>query len=287
MKKATIISLVLIPLAVVLTSNETSAQGYCAAYTSSYVWFSGNYAWGQGTTEGSYCSGSHDVWEAIRLTSPTGRQASNSVYATTNYSTVLVSLAMLGETGTYTTSTDHWEWCPYLSLTIYLGATSAGSAPQCVTPTGESIYANQPAWLDPNEPAVGLWAQTLLPVTSSFAGRTVKEFNVAGGQDSCWYLGNPAGLPAATTHDESSWNVNSGNVWGPDGIGWTVQSFNTVSYYRGLNRAPCSFNVPQKMAILCTANSTWHEYLQHNIQGTIGTVTVSSRRGSQVMTRSY
>jgi len=194
---------------------------------------------------------------------------------------------MLGETGTYAVSTDHTEFCPYISATIYLGATNASSSPQCVTPTGESIYPNQPAWTDPNEPAVGQWAQTLLPGTSSFAGRVVKEFNVAGGQDTCWYLGNPLGLPAATTNDESSWTVTSGNVWGPDGIGWVIHPVNTVTYYRGLNRAPCGFIIPQKMAILCTANSTWYEYLQHNIQGTIGTNTVSSRRGSQVMTRTY
>ncbi|HYG80766.1 MAG TPA: hypothetical protein VD861_10280 [Pyrinomonadaceae bacterium] len=57
----------------------------------------------------------HNYWVVIKLTSPAGRTATATSYASTSYARVETSLPLdFNDSGGYTTRTEHWTRCPYM-----------------------------------------------------------------------------------------------------------------------------------------------------------------------------
>jgi hypothetical protein len=92
--------------------------------------------------------------------------------------------------------------------------------------------------------SIGQWRQTLMPTTTDFSGRSVKETSPGAGIDNCWYKGSA--LPRADMITGGTWTVNVGNTWGDDNVGWTPGA---VAYYRAKARTPCGFTIYQQMTI--------------------------------------
>jgi hypothetical protein len=118
-----------------------------------------------------------------------------------------------------------------------------------VRPTGETTAFT--GWLTSR----GLWQQTLTPPSFDpkfdFSGETVRETS-AGSLDQCWAGGSALPMASLTSHE---WTVGSGNVWGPDGVGWgTNESSCPIEYYRCMQRTPCGFLLRQQMQISSPAD---------------------------------
>jgi hypothetical protein len=135
---------------------------------------------------------------------------------------------------------------------------------------------------------IGLWEQTLRPPsndpTFDFSWDLVREFDPGyGGRDTCWMKGSAFDPMTAITG--GTWNVDVGNTWGYDHVGW----FNTaVRYYRRKGRAPCEFRIRQQMKIRSPADPTWTSYGRVNVLG--GVITrkvVSSKRAGQEKRRRW
>lgn len=157
----------------------------------------------------------------------------------------------------------------------------AGLTVTCTKPDGETTSPS--GWADDfNLPTIHKWMQTLTPSSVSFSGRTVKQFPYGTGTDDCWFPDSD--IPKHVQVSEGqSWQVNSDNTWGPDGVGWTPFA---VNYYRSFNRHPCSTSVTQRMDIYCGLVSTLN-YKFNTLEGTIGSTTVSSTRNGQTVTRTW
>lgn len=115
-------------------------------------------------------------------------------------------------------------------------------------------------------PPTGAWSMTLNALnggTSNFytsgATNNIQESNAGAASDTCWYSGSA--VPQATALTTDYWDVQAGDVWGYDFVGWYINSLgNTVYYYRGTgnyngfsgtNRAPCGYAYRQQMAFKC------------------------------------
>ncbi|MGH9830426.1 MAG: hypothetical protein ACREDR_45040 [Blastocatellia bacterium] len=71
----------------------------------------------------------------------------------------------------------------------------------------------------------GLWQQTLVPPDTDskfdFSGEQVREFAAApAGPDTCWFVGSGSPLVSVTNDQTVFWTVESGNVYGPDKVGY-------------------------------------------------------------------
>jgi hypothetical protein len=153
----------------------------------------------------------------------------------------------------------------------------------CERPTGESTMST--GW-DTIAPSKHKWVQRLLPITTSFNGRTVTEQDPGGGgPDTCWFPhGNRDPFTAVTG---GTWQVNSANEWGADTVGWSPAA---VTYYRAQGRAPCNTQFMQRMVINCPEDPTGNlirPYVTQQLGAGIGTTTVSSTRAGQTQTRTY
>jgi len=277
------IILVLVLILAFALSIPTSCFGYAWSSGSSISSDGTIYAWGvtDGTPNPGY-SMTHDAYVNTTLTSPKGRTASTGYYKW-GINTVRSDVSLpydRTDLGTYNVQSFHRVYCIVMKWVLY-DVVSASTAFFCDIPTGETISSG--GW-DTTEPAVHLWMQTLQPQTRLFGGRSVQEFATGTVQDDCWWSGSIIAKASLTNplFHTGPWPVSTGNVWGPDKVGWTMTA---VIYYRQNNRAPCTAIVPQKMGCLCTINSTYYSYLTHNLRMTLGTVSVSSARGSQTATR--
>jgi hypothetical protein len=263
------------------------AFSYCySLYSGSSVGSEGTiYGWG--VTDGTpppYPPMVHNAYSTTTLTSPHGRSRNSSRLGGVNTVRADVNLPYdPTDLGTYTVQSFHDVWCTVILQWIFLNVVSASNVFFCDIPTGETI--NSGGWDDiEGEQAVQLWMQTLQPPTRLFGGRSVQEFVTGTVQDDCWYPNSRIGKASLTNPvlQTGPWPVSPGGVWGPDKVGWTMSA---VIQYRRDNRAPCSAIVPQRMGCLCTINSTYYSYLTHNLRMTLGTVSVSSTRGSKTVTR--
>lgn len=254
-----------------------------------YAWSSGSsigsdgtiYAWGvtDGTPNPGY-SMTHDAYVNTTLTSPKGRTDYTGYYKW-GINTVRSDVSLpydRTDLGTYTVQSFHRVYCIVMGWVLN-DVVSASTVFFCDIPTGETIHS---AGWDTINPAVHKWYQTLQPPTRLYGGRTVREFATGTPQDGCWVQNNVGLIPAVLSG--GSWEVDIGNNWGPDGVGWRTLA---VTYYRSVGRAPCTATVPQKMGCLCTVNLTYYSYLTHNLKYVLGTTTVGSQRGSQTASKTY
>jgi hypothetical protein len=152
-----------------------------------------------------------------------------------------------------------------LSNTIQTTASATANV-ECRIPTGETTASG--GW-DAANPTFHLWNQTLTG-TNSFISRNVKEQPGVGGSDTCHFPGSMV-QPAALS--EGDWNVETGNNWGPDVVGYSA---NAINYYRANNRAPCTAVVPQIMTINCPDG--YHQYTSGNLEYGIQATTISVKR---------
>ncbi len=165
--------------------------------------------------------------------------------------------------GTFTFAVIYYEWTVHNNKSATDGFDATWSTPDeefyypltfditvpIVRPSGETTAFT--GWLTSR----GLWVQTLTPPSSDpkfdFSGETVRETS-AGGLDQCWAGGSALGMATLTSHE---WTVGSGNVWGPDGVGWgTNDNSCPIEYYRCMQRTPCGFLLRQQMQISSPAD---------------------------------
>jgi len=145
----------------------------------------------------------------------------------------------------------------------------------CEIPTGEMTAHN--GWWTMQE-TVALFTVTLLPPTTNFEGRAVKEEDPGGGgPDSCFGgIGTQSPTPPEfIAITGAQWTVGSNNTFTqPDYVGWFEDS---VTWYRQNVSVPCNTFVPQRMVISCGANG-WAPYATHWLEAEIGSTTVSVDR---------
>jgi hypothetical protein len=144
--------------------------------------------------------------------------------------------------------------------------------------------------------ARGLWKQTLTPPSDDpnfdFSGEFVRETHAAGTTDTDSCFDGTFGM--ATLSATQPWTVQSGNTWGPDGVGYgTNDNACSVEYYRCVKKTPCGFALNQQMQISSPAdNGTFMNYgpvnvLKGGIEGytvpifQTGVGNVTSSRASQ------
>lgn len=187
-----------------------------------------------------------------------------------------------GPGGTYVNGTfDQTTWWND-GMDCYPSYYNAGdNAPvdvQCPTPTGESTAAI--GWKTAN-PTIHEWEQTLQPSTTNFAGRWVVEFDPGGGgPDTCHFTNSQ--FDEFKSISAGSWQVESGNKWKPDGVGWNS---NAVTYYRAQGRAPCGTTFSQQMKIDCGTGAT--PYITNTLACSFTATTVTSTRAGQTVTRNW
>jgi hypothetical protein len=140
----------------------------------------------------------------------------------------------------------------------------------CYVPTGETVPVFT-GWGDsPNtqltsttgkagQATVATFQQYLTAnITYNFGGRVLSESSPTQGQDTCWYQGNPANVPASTTVTGGGITLNgsaftsSGSPYNDDIGPSTV----LAAYWRALHRVPCGSTVSQAMALQCAGGST-------------------------------
>lgn len=163
-------------------------------------------------------------------------------------------------------------------------ATMTAQIDGCDLPTSETTAFNGWDTAD-SDPTVGMWEQTIKgPTGINFSGETIQEFNVGVGVDTCWWSGSQYD-PWTTLSFAQPWTVNPNNTWGADYVGWFPLY---VAYYRTQKRAPCGATLKQQMAMLCSNDSTYHNYGPVNsLGGSFTTTTVTSTRAGSAETEKY
>lgn len=121
------------------------------------------------------------------------------------------------------------------------------------------------------------------PSGHSFAGAYVREVDVGGSMDTCWFPQSK--IPVFTGISGGTWVVEAGNIWGPDRVGSYPE---VMDYYRKEGRAPCFVLGNQQMQIQCTPGGPFHNYGPINkIYLGISARSVSSGRAGNNVSRRF
>jgi hypothetical protein len=160
-------------------------------------------------------------------------------------------------------------------LAIFAPLAGTHIARVCGIPDSETTARN--GW---RPVTVSLFRQTLMPLTASFAGRTVTEEDPGGGTDGCWFEGSPFAPFVSVTG--GTWDVLEDNTWGDDNVGIFP---NAIVRYRLLGRAPCTITIPQRMVMSCGEASL--PYLTDTLKYNIGKATVTNSRAGVTETKTW
>jgi hypothetical protein len=124
-------------------------------------------------------------------------------------------------------------------------------------------------------PLVGFVGTVSDPYGDSFNALYVYEVdpsNTGPDSDTCWWAGNPLGLPqtpsiamvTVANQGVNYWEVNGSNQYGYDFIGWNPGELNKiVQLHPATVHMPCTYTVAQEMQIECPTASSQIQYTEN------------------------